>query len=197
VKDAEAKVEKLQEERDALEEKVQTLEEEQPEAAEIRGEFEEKLKRKQEQLNQAQEKIEEVRQKGQEALRSERQQMFTERTKAHLLANGADDFVARSITRDAIQSDRVQFDDDLNPVVYEPGGETPTPLGEQDAHEALASSLLDEIPDEYIDDGKPGRTGIGSTNGAAGDDTMKRAQFDDLSPAKQKQFVDDGGEVVD
>jgi DNA repair exonuclease SbcCD ATPase subunit len=159
----------LKDERDDLEQKVQKLEEEQPEAAEIRGKYEEKLQKLQGQIESLQEDKSTLEEEKQSAIRTERERMLRERTKNALISQGVDPDYAEVQVEKQMQNGRVRFDDDLSPKVYE-GEDIPSPRnGEDDADEILADSILEQTPDKFVADNRPGSTGLGSTpSGGAG-----------------------------
>lgn len=195
LQEKETKLETLQGERDKLQKKIEDLEGEQPEVAEIRGRYESKLEDLQSQIQAKDEEIKTIQTDNTQTLRQKEQQFFQERAKNALLPHVEDPDIADIKIMKAIQDGRVQFDDDLQPKVYEEDGEVPTPLGDKQPHEVFAESLLQSIPDKFLKDRRA--SSVGNPGGGGGKNTISRAQFEKLSPAEKKAHVQDGGEVTD
>lgn len=178
----EEQLEKLKSERDELKNDLETLKEEQPEAAELRGKYESKLEDMQAQIERLQSEKTELEQEKTRAIKRERRDIFRERAKNALISQGVDPDYASFKAREAVEGDRVQFDDEeLTPKVYEEDG-VPTPLSDgTEPHEALAENILSETPEKFVEDNRPGATGLGNTPTST---TGGKASWDDAESGK-------------
>lgn len=196
---ARAKIASLKKEKQDLEACIDELAEEQPEVAELRGKYDAKIAELKEQLDAKDEEIASVRKESKATLLEKEQQFFQQQAKSWLMTEGRvnDPDVAEIKIQKAMQDGRVKFDDDLQPVVYESDGDVPSPVtGGKKPHEVFGENLLQSIDDKFIDDPRPGSTGLGNTNGRATGRRLSRQQFEKLGPGEQKDFVMDGGVVV-
>jgi len=165
-----SQLEELKSEKQSLESDLEELKDEQPEAAELRGKYESKLEEKQQQVEKLESQLDEVEHEKRQAIKQERRSILEERTKNRLLSEGVDEDYAEFRTQKAIE-ERVELDDDYQPTVYEEDG-VPTPLNDNDPHEALAGNILSETPDKFISDNRPGETGVGDTGSTTGANTV-------------------------
>lgn len=198
--DAQEKIASLRKEKKNLESKIDDLEEENPEVAEVRGKLEGQLENKQERINELEGQLEEKEQEANSRLSQMGQSTFRERTVNFLMQNGVVDRDIAEVKAEKAMSDRVQVaanGEGVETKVYEPDGDTPMPLDDEtEPHEAFGESLLGEIPDKFVEDNRPGSTGIGEP-GSGGSKTMPRSKFEELPQPERRQFLEDGGELVD
>lgn len=189
----------LRKEKKELKEKIEQLEEEQPDEAELIGKYEEKLEQKQKRINELEEEKNEVEDTWRSRTQSVKQGSFEERTAAALKSQGVDEDYAEFKAKQAVSSKRVTFDENLNVKVYEDEDQAvPLHANGDPAHKAFAEDIVQEVPDKFIDDDRPGSTGVGDTSGGGRGRTIPRDEFENLSPAKKSEMARDPEvEVVD
>lgn len=194
---AQDKIASLRKEKQSLEEKMEEEIEEPPEVEELRENYEKKINQLESQMEDLKTEKEEAVQSWQDRTRAVKGTTFKEQVASTLKEQGVDPDYADFKAEQAVAGDRVQFegDDGLEIGVYEDG--VPLPTSEDQAkHEAFASSLAEEVPDKFKEDPRPDATMNGTPSASGGSSTVTREQFESMSPAEKKSFVEEGGEVV-
>jgi len=190
VSDAQDKIASLRKEKQSLENKVESLEEEQPDEAELIGKYEEKLEQKNSKIQQLQEEKEEVESDWKSRTQSVKTSTLQERIASQLKGQGVDSDYADFKAEQAVNSGRVKFDDDLNPQVYEDDdGTVPLHTNGDPVHEAFAQELADDVPDKFIEDPRPGSTGVGNTQGTGGGRTIPRSEYESMDASAKKEVA--------
>lgn len=189
---AQDKIASLRNEKQDLNSKIEQLEDEQPEEAELIGKYEEKLEQKNQRIDELESEKQEVEEEWRSRTQSVKSSSFQERTAAALKSRGVDEDYAEFKAEQAVSSGRVDFDENLNAKVYEDEeGTVPLHSNGDPAHQAFAQDILDDVPDKFVADNRPGETGVGSTEGTGGGKTITRSEFEDMSPGKRKEVASD------
>ena len=191
LQDKETKLESLQSEREKLQKRIEDLQGEQPEVGELRGKYEAKLEELQQTIQAKDQQIKEVQESSTQTLRQKENEFFQERAIGYLMANGVEDRdVAEIKVEKAMRDGRVKFDDDLQPKVYEPDGEVPTPVTSGDQpHEVFGQSLMESIPEKFLQDRRPGASGVNPGGGSG--KQWSREEINSMSPEEFEKHQDD------
>jgi len=194
---AQDKIASLRKEKQSLEEKIESGNDEPPEVEELRDNYEAKIDQLETQIDEVKTEKEEAVESWQKKTRAVKGTTFKEQVASTLKDQGVDPDYADFKAEQAVSGSRVQFegDDGLEIGVYEDGVPLPT-SDDQPKHEAFAQSLAEEVPDKFVEDPRPDATMNGNPSASTGSGTMTREQFEQMSSAEQKSFVEDGGEVV-
>jgi len=189
--DAQDKIASLRKGKSSLEEKVAQLQEEQPDEAELIGKYEEKLEQKNQKIQQLQEEKNEIETDWRNRTQSVKTSTLQERIASELKSRGVDEDYADFKAEQAVRSERVTFDDDLDPQIYEDEeGTVPLHTNGNPVHEAFATELVDDVPDKFIADERPSASGLGKTEGTGGAKTVSRSEFEDMSASKKKEVAE-------
>lgn len=195
---AQDKIASLRKEKQSLQE--QANEDTPPEVEEVKQKWQQKVESLNQKLNDVKTEKEEAVESWKEKTRHERGRSFQDKVFSELTSRGVDPDYAEFKAQQATAGERVQFtgDDGLEIEVYEQDPDVPLNIPDSSAkHEAFANTIVEEVPDKFIEDARPGSTLNGSPSGSGGSDTMRREDFEAMSPSKQQEFVTDGGTVTD
>jgi len=191
LEDAKSQMEDLRSTKEDLESRVENLQGEQPETSELRDKYESRIQDLNAKIDNLQDTLNAKDQEHRQALQSERASSFQQQVAGTLKAAGVDEDYADFQAERAVQSDRVQFDDDLNFQLYDSEG---LPLsdrnGERPQHEAFAKEVVSEIPDKFISDSRPSNSGLSDTD-VRGGKTVARSAFEQMSPREQREVAQD------
>lgn len=195
---AQDKIASLRKEKQNLETKIENLEDERPDEAELIGKYEEKLDQKNQKIQELQEEKDEVESDWRSRTQSVKTSTLKERVASSLKAEGVDEDYADFRAEKIVSSGRVTFNDDLEPQAYEDeDGTVPLHTNGEPVHEALASDAIEEVPDKFIEDNRPGETGLGQTGSGGSGRTISRDEFESMSADERKQVaLDDDVQVV-
>jgi len=194
---AQDKIASLRKEKQSLKEKIEDGIDEPPEVEELRENYESKIEQLENQINDIKGEKEEAVQSWKEKTRAVKGTTFKEQVASTLKEQGVDPDYADFKAEQAVSGSRVKFegDDGLEIGIYEDG--VPVQASDdQPKHEAFAQSLAEEVPDKFVEDPRPDATMNGHPSASSASSRMTREQFEQMSPADQKSFIDGGGEVV-
>jgi len=195
---AQDKIASLRKEKQSLQEKAQ--QNTPPEVEEVQEQYEKKISDLNSQLDDLKTEKQEAVQSWKQKTRQERGRSFQDKVFSELTSRGVDPDYAEFKAEQATAGERVQFagDDGLEIQVYESDPDVPLNVPDDaQKHEAFAQTLVEEVPDKFIEDTRPGSTLNGEPEASTGGKTMRREDFEAMSAAEQQEFALNGGTVVD
>lgn len=195
---AQDKIASLRKEKQSIEEKAE--QNTPPEVEEVQQKYEKKIDSLNQQIDDLQTEKQEAVESWKQKTREERGRSFQDKVFSELTSRGVDPDYAEFKAQQATAGERVQFagDDGLDIEVYEADPDVPLNVPDDASkHEAFADTLVEEVPDKFIEDSRPGSTLNGEPESTPGGKTMRREEFEQMAPAEQKEFALNGGTVVD